>query len=682
MVKSNLARLTDDALREAKEREEIGVDGLRKKVRKGDLFFRGSDAKVADGQLEITFLRNAGQIEFTPNALDLPVDWERFECARFTVVNGDTPLILEPMAVGSHGRLIETRQLDAGEEAVMDIDLGDLPLAQSKLSPYEPRGLRIRARWGETWQTEGECVMTRNQASQASHDPVRVTVREIALVPHTSSGTRPVVDQFGQRIRGSWPTKVNSPDHMREVVEQEKRWLAETPEHPDRDEYGGWTAGPKFEATGFFRVVQDGERWWYVTPLGNVFWSIGTTGVRTTDCTVVDGREFLFEDLPDRNGPYKEVYGPCKIGEFEYQDGPMTIEYYHLNILKKWGGKEAWRDHVLKRFKVWGYNTIGCWSEEVMLRQQTVPHTRFLVTRIKGMPTVAGRMPDVWSDKWLALFEQDVERNAAPHKDDPWLLGYFCDNEMGWSGLYRKILDCPAAAAARDAFIEFMRGKYDSPVAVNAEFGTKCGSWDDVKQLTPDDFELDGAAQEAMHEFTGLYAEKYFSTVAKTIRKYDPNHLYLGCRFVRGKPEKRIPAAAGRHCDVVSINCYDLYPREEQFGEWYAECGKPIQLGEHCLPLASERMVLPPYPGFTAEERGPMYRRMIEKWARQPYSVGAHWFQHADMVGTGRPLGDGGNQPGGIVDITDRPHPELVEAVREGTAGMYVWHATSPPGIS
>jgi agarase len=143
---------------------------------------------------------------------------------------------------------------------------------------------------------------------------------------------------------------------------------------------------------------------------------------------------------------------------------------------------------------------------------------------------------------------------------------------------------------------------------------------------------------------------------------------------VRNKPDRRIVEAAGRHCDVVSVNSYDLWPRREQFGQWHEECGRPIQIGEFCFALSSPRMVPAPWPNFTPEERHKLYTQLYEKWMDQPWAVGAHWFTYEDMIGTGRPLGDGGNQPGGFVDIADQPHEELVRASLEATAKMYEWH--------
>ena len=78
------------------------------------------------------------------------------------------------------------------------------------------------------------------------------------------------------------------------------QWLAERPE---RDRFGGLPeVGPGFRATGFFRTEQRDGRWWLVTPEGNGFFSIGIDVIAPRGETYVDGREFMFRDLPAPDG--------------------------------------------------------------------------------------------------------------------------------------------------------------------------------------------------------------------------------------------------------------------------------------------------------------------------------------------------------------------------------------------
>jgi hypothetical protein len=98
-----------------------------------------------------------------------------------------------------------------------------------------------------------------------------------------------IVDGFGQmlRTRGA------------EEAQQLAQRLARS---PNRDRFGGLDVGAGLRATGFFRTEKRGGRWWLVTPDGNRFFSIGMDVVAPSGATYVDGREFMFRDLPPRDG--------------------------------------------------------------------------------------------------------------------------------------------------------------------------------------------------------------------------------------------------------------------------------------------------------------------------------------------------------------------------------------------
>jgi hypothetical protein len=63
------------------------------------------------------------------------------------------------------------------------------------------------------------------------------------------------------------------------------------------------------------------------------------------------------------------------------------------------------------------------------------------------------------------------------------------------------------------------------------------------------------------------------------------------------------------------------------------------------------------------EERGTAYRYYVENAAAHPAVIGTHWFQWIDQPSTGR--NDGENYNIGLVDVTDRPYPEMIKATKE-----------------
>ena len=486
-----------------------------------------------------------------------------------------------------------------------------------------------------------------------------------------------MIDRFGQRKRGSWPTKISDEKHFETVKDEESAWLAQTEPPQGRDRFGGWADGPQLEATGFFRVQEHEGRWWYVDPDGHVFWSVGTTGIRVSDTTQLEDREELFGPLPERDGPHEDFYHPPIASPANDGHGKEVVSYYLLNVLRKYGNLEAWRDRVIRRFQTVGYNTFGNWSDKLMMEQREIPHTRAINTLVGTATLCNGHMPDIFDPEWEQKVAERFAEMATPNKDNPWVIGYFVDNELGWGGIGRQAFRCEADAPIRQAMINFIAKYYDGDIDQAAQdFNCTATHFDDILALDDHDVAKGAHEPSVIAEFAAYFAERYFSTVARLLKEADPNHLYLGCRFVRRKPADAICAAAGRHCDVVTVNCYSLLPDREEFGAWYQATGKPIQIGEHHLPLRSQRQLQPLYPAFTADERREFYEQFLTEWARQPYSLGAHWFQHADQNATGRPF-DGENQTVGFVDIVDRPHPELVDAAMAASRAMYDIHQTS-----
>src|SRR6516164_6371821 len=132
--------------------------------------------------------------------------------------------------------------------------------------------------------------------------PRRLVVGPLRVEPDRISYNG-IVDGFGQLLPGEWPEKVNSVEMLRARRTEEEdalaQWLADLPRH---DRFGGLLNTGGFRATGFFRTEQRDGRWWLVTPEGNGFFSIGIDVIALAGETYVEGREFMFRDLPPPDG--------------------------------------------------------------------------------------------------------------------------------------------------------------------------------------------------------------------------------------------------------------------------------------------------------------------------------------------------------------------------------------------
>ncbi len=677
-VQAKLSNLSDPARYGVTARYEgfqAGGGGL---VEREQVVCRGAACEADGDTLVVRFDQSDGRVEAELGVLELPGNWRQFGTLRAVVEALDGPLTLELIVIGARNRLPVRAELEAGREQVVELDLRDLPLTAGIRAAYEPSAVRLVGLWGgDEKLTDFERQRRGGSRGRGTEDflepvqdppqgPRRVMVRSLSLLPLQGGERLYCVDRFGQRAGTTWPGKISDEAELTALRDSESSRLEAMADVPDRDAFGGWTGGPKFEAGGYFRVEQSGGVWWLIDPLGHPFYSIGTTGVRTLDNTIPDGREELFEQLPPREGPMAEVWLPK-----EWRGG--GVSFYRWNILRKYGSKEAWRDRVCRRFRKWGFNTIANWSEDVMLDQQQVPHVRTTASRDERFPLISKAFADVFDPRWMELLDVKFAEEVAPEKDNPWVLGIFVDNEAPWRN--PRLLQAERDMAVRDRWMRYVREQTgDDLDAASRALGRRLDDWALVAGMSVEDVPAEGPGRELMAGFEALYADTMFGGIRKMLQRHAPNHLYLGCRFVRVAPAPAIVAACGRHADVISVNCYDLYPRPEQFGPWHRDSGgRPLMLGEHHFPLASERQLRPLYAAFTAAERRRFYVEFLRRWLAQPYTVGSHWFQHADQSATGRAL-DGENQLVGFVDITDQPHTELVEAAMEVTANMYQWH--------
>lgn len=224
------------------------------------------------------------------------------------------------------------------------------------------------------------------------------------------NGYFPFVDKFGQYIHGNWPGKIKSAEDIMAQKASEILDLKANPGPSDWDQYGGWKTGPTLQSTGNFRVEKYQGKWWLVDPDGRLFWSQGIDCMIFTQNTIVNGRENYFAQIPP-NG-----------------------DFLMANLMIKYGNvwnaspRDSAAAVIHKRLRSWGINTIGNWSDSYLYGQKKTPYTATLSSGIpKNMPTTLDE----------ATFRATVaarlaRANIALTANDPWCIGYFVDNELGW----------------------------------------------------------------------------------------------------------------------------------------------------------------------------------------------------------------------------------------------------------
>ena len=260
---------------------------------------------------------------------------------------------------------------------------------------------------------------------------------------------KPVVDEFGQWKPVDWPGKVQN------LGQLQRAWAAEEGELRPGDygtgRYGGYLS-TQAKATGFFRVEQVNDRWWFVDPEGHLFFSTSSTGIGSgAGESRLKGREDYFAAQP----PHEVAnLGRRSAGGF-----------YSWNLARRHGAEvqTKWADLALRRLEGWGLNTIGNWSDSRLWDAGKKAYQVNLGGW--GMNTGYMGLPDVYSEDFIKVADRDAAAQCAPRRNDPWVLGYFIANEPPWPGreslVVDLILERPASAIQREAKVWLAAG--DTP---------------------------------------------------------------------------------------------------------------------------------------------------------------------------------------------------------------------------
>jgi len=505
---------------------------------------------------------------------------------------------------------------------------------------------------------------------------------EVLAALNAPGGLFPLLDRFGQYRHRQWPGKILTLDDLRRHRDAERKDLQEHPGAQGWSAYGGWLEGPQLPATGFFHAAKHEGRWWLVDPEGSLFWSHGIDCVRSASgVTPIADRVHYFDPLPPQGTPESQFLSQqtwAPKGYYQrFQGKPFeTFNFTGVNLLRKYGPTwtTAFAQLAHVRLFSWGMNSIGNWSDPAIYLLRKTPYVATCspsgrdVRPLEGSTGYWGKFPDPFHDGFRAGLRTALEREQGKAAGDPWCIGFFVHNELGWgdeTSLAVAALASPADQPAKQAFVDDLKAKYETIERLNAAWGTPHASWNALLAGThvPD-------KQKAANDLKAFYtrlAEQYFRTCREEVKRAAPNQMYMGCRFAW--VNDRAARAAAEYCDVIA---YNLYKRDIAGFRLPAEIDRPVIVGEFHFGALDRGMF---HPGLqkTADqqERAAMYKGYVQGALRNPWIVGTHWFQYGDQATTGR--GDGENYQIGFLDICDSPYPETIAACREVGYAMYAY---------
>lgn len=395
---------------------------------------------------------------------------------------------------------------------------------------------------------------------------------------------------------------------------------------PEINSFGSWKVNQS-KATGYFRTEKKGDRWWIIDPEGYPFIHKGVAVFR-----------------------------------------PGNSENQVTALNSKYGTKENWVIKESQLLKDYGFNGAGAWSDFDLMRETPTPLVYTIIInpmgayksdhikKFDGKYEMAG-----WQGYRFDLamvfdpeFDSYIEKAVAPlakYSKDKYLLGYFSDNELPWKN------------DALDRHLKYLGKDEAGYVAAKEWFDNRKGSDATLEDITDED----------RLAFSGFYFETYIKKIAAAIKKYDPNHMYLGCRFNQEKEELQNPEMfriAGKYADIISINHYRKWePVQSLMANWTNWSGKPFIITEWYTK--GEDSGLPNKSGAgwnvpTQQDRGYFYQNFTIELLKSKACVGWHWFTYQDND----PLNmktDPSNRDSnkGVVNSNYEPYKPLLENMKQ-----------------
>ncbi|MFC6644428.1 hypothetical protein ACFQBQ_02240 [Granulicella cerasi] len=391
--------------------------------------------------------------------------------------------------------------------------------------------------------------------------------------------------------------------------------------------------------TGFFYTKKIGDRWYAIDPEGNAYFHQAVVNI-----------------------------GP--------NPGPAATAAMQRDFN---GDKKVWMARTHAYLQSLGINGAGAWSNTDLIRNSPlqaahpIAYTVILDVMSSYGKNRGGMHADIGHAGYLndVIFAFDpefekyadnyIKQQVSQYKNDPAVFGYFSDNEMPVRRTnLEHYLDLPHNEAGYQFAKKFM-----------------------------DDHHAKGITDELSEEFLAVEIDHYASVVSAALKKYDPNHMYIGCRYT-GQTEQAPEAfaALGKYADAISVNYYNAWtPDFELMRSWEEAAHKPIMITEWYTKGRDSGMPNKTGAGWlvaTQAQRGAFYQNFALALIESKIVIGWHWFKYQDND-PNDPKAEASNKDSnkGIVNIQFQPYQPLTDRIRQLNPNAYALadyfdHRTKP----
>lgn len=410
------------------------------------------------------------------------------------------------------------------------------------------------------------------------------------------------------------------------------------------DEFGGLIDEKRRgEVTGFFYSKKVNGRWWIFDPNGYPCHIRAVSGV---------GINYL--DSPNQKEAAINMYG----SEEGWAEATTRLLQDKFRIYTSTGSSAALRAVKNPLIRQCGSGgCVGAYGHHIGTNISNGGSTHF-----------AGNNTMNVFDPGFIDFCDERQKPLAANKDDKYILGYTMDNELPMDA---NMLSNYLTIDHTDE-----RFHYSYATAWNWLINITGKTSPDQSDITPELSQL----------FRGFVWDRYYNVVTKAVKKYDPNHMLLGTRFLHGVVEAPwVLRFAALYLDCMTINWYgrwEIPPCE--LNDVVRNADIPLMITEFYTKAIDSGLANTRGAGWTVptqQDRADFYQTYTLRLLECKNFIGWHWFQYIDndphpeviFKEDGKTWRDQSSIDAnkGIVDSYHKPYEVLMNAMYEVNNNVY-----------
>ena len=264
-------------------------------------------------------------------------------------------------------------------------------------------------------------------------------------------------------------------------------------------------------------------------------------------------------------------------------------------------------------------------------------------------------------DPDFAEYADEYAKNNVTAPDNPYIIGYSLDNEL------------PMDDIMLDNYLTI-----DPTKKVNLHSYATAWTW--FKNVTGKD-NPSGAdiTDEIRDRFRGFIWNKYFEVTVAAFRRYDPNHMIIGTRFLTvAAKSKWVMKVAGHYLDAITTNWYFQWTPDAETLEYMSKnADKPFIITEFYAKAGDSEGNLANRSGAgfyveTQQDRGDYYHNFTLRMLECQNLVGWYWLQYIDND-PDNGIGDLSSRDSnkGIISNYHNEYTVLTSAMKEINQNIY-----------